>query len=159
MKLWKSTHEHPRALMGATVYLLPSADEPTESAAVKALRISFFPERGETIRIEYSGYQVAPFYTDLLEVARNVLAHLGKGDVAASALAISKLDKAVQDTSKAKPRSLIIVGGGMVTDVFSTERTMALSILDAQDMHVIGGTLQTVDDTIKAGTSDLYRIL
>ena len=159
MKLWKITHRHPRALPGATVHLLPSPTEPTESEAAKALKIEIDAGQDESIQIEYTGYQVAPFYTDLLDAARNVLAHLERGDLNASALAVLKLDKAAQDAARAKPRSLIFVGGGMVTDVFSTELAMEVSILDAQDMKDLGFALDTVDEAIKNGTSGLYRIL
>lgn len=159
MKLWKITHHHPRALPGASVHLFPSPTEPTEAEVVNALKIQVEAAQGESIRIEYTGYQVAPFYTDLLDAARNVLSHLEKGDLNASALAVLKLDKAAQDAARAKPRSLIFVGGGMVTDVFSTERAMEVSILDAQDMKDLGFALDSVDEAIKAGTSALYRIL
>ncbi len=58
-----------------------------------------------------------------------------------------------------KPRCLIFVSSGVVTDVFSTEEAMSISVVDAQDAKALDPAVQTVDDAIKAGTSDFHRIL
>ncbi len=129
MKLWKITHHHCRVLSGATVHLLPYAIKPTEAEAARQLQIDLAED--ESICIEDTGYALASPDTEL----------------------------AAPTAPKPRPRSLIFVSAGVVTDVFSTERAMDVSIVDAQDMTSIGFTLQTVDEAIKAGTTGLFRLL
>jgi hypothetical protein len=160
MKLWKITHHHPRAIPGAGVYLLPNAEEPTEAEAVTALQLRFIADHGESIEIEFTGYQVAPFYTDLLEAAQELLAHLQETNYRDSQpIAATKLERATQNAATIQRRTVIVVGGGIVTDVFSTERAMDITILDAPDVKSLSSSLQSVDDAVCAGSAALYRLL
>ncbi len=58
-----------------------------------------------------------------------------------------------------RPRCLIIVSGGVVTDVFCTESDMDVAVLDTQDAKTLDPAVRKVDAAINAGTSDLHRIL
>ncbi len=129
MKLWKITHHRRRVLPGATVHLLPCAIKPTEADAARQLEIDL--GENESICIEDTRFDVV----------------------------LPNSNLPVPSASKPRPRSLIFVSGGVVTDVFSTERAMDVSILDTQDLKSIGFMLQTVDEAIEADTAGLYRHL
>jgi hypothetical protein len=157
MKLWKITHHrHHRAPSGAVVYLLPCANEPTKVEAAQVLQLPFGPD---ALEIEFTGFQVAPFYSDLLEAAQDIIARLDEGSLHDNPGSLGQLKVAVEEVLRVRSRSVIVVSGGVVTDVFSTERTMDVSILDTQDGKTIECALQSVDMAVRAGNAGLYRIL